>query len=332
VIDDKDMDVAEAHPELHHYTTWAGLSGIIKSKSLWSVQYDHMNDPTEFFYSKVFLASELTPILKRDLIVRMRQSAKLARKFREAGGLQRVVDHEVKNWIDAHFNALLYVGIQKKMKIPFCIPHITSFCSHKDDMDYERDNGLLSQWRGYGTKGAYALVFDTAKLSDLIRKEYRQYTYHQGSMFDIRYDRQPTEISDDYSHLVESVATSYTNHVFGEGDVNVDADTLLKLATRLKHRGFFEEREVRLVMCPMYQDYADAYGDNPDLVKDPKIKKRHDRPKPHIALFEDLGEELPINRIIVGPSATQRDDVERTRALVGSKIKIIPSETPYRLI
>jgi hypothetical protein len=32
---------------------------------------------------------------------------------------------------------------------PFFDPYIASFCSHDgDDLEYERENGLLSQWRG----------------------------------------------------------------------------------------------------------------------------------------------------------------------------------------
>jgi hypothetical protein len=47
-------------------------------------------------------------------------------------------------------------------------PFIASFCSHTTDQSYEQENGLLSQWRGYGNDGGFCIVFDTAALLTLL--------------------------------------------------------------------------------------------------------------------------------------------------------------------
>jgi hypothetical protein len=199
-------------------------------------------------------------------------------------------------------------------------------------MKYEQKNGLLSQWRGYGTNGAFALVFDTARLEAIMKKEFEKYTYINANLLDVIYDRSPVKVRDDYGHIVDLLAQGYSEFIFeGKRGTYLDYDVLQSLLGRLKHRGFFEEREVRFIVYPMYQEYADEYRDNPDLVRNGALKKiDHDAPKPHVALFEDLGEELPITRIIVGPSNTQKEDAAKVEKLVAGKIPIVMSETPYK--
>src|SRR4051794_2886848 len=79
-----------------------------------------MNDPVEFVYSKQFLAGELEQFLKKDFIARKKNSLKLDRKFKKAGGLRGVVNHEAANWIDSHYNSLFYWGNKEGRKTPYC--------------------------------------------------------------------------------------------------------------------------------------------------------------------------------------------------------------------
>jgi hypothetical protein len=37
----------ESHPELHHYTSFCGLKGVVESRSLWATHYRHLNDSSE---------------------------------------------------------------------------------------------------------------------------------------------------------------------------------------------------------------------------------------------------------------------------------------------
>lgn len=49
-------DIWEEHKKLYHYTNWDGLSGILKTKSLWATHYRFLNDSSEFrlFGDKLF--------------------------------------------------------------------------------------------------------------------------------------------------------------------------------------------------------------------------------------------------------------------------------------
>jgi hypothetical protein len=51
------------------------------------------------------------------------------------------------------------------------VPYIVSFCTHARDA-YAREQGLLSQWRGYGGGGGYCIVLDTAAMVDLLQREF----------------------------------------------------------------------------------------------------------------------------------------------------------------
>jgi hypothetical protein len=54
-------------------------------------------------------------------------------------------------------------------------PFVTAFCS--SSAHDTSQNGLLSQWRGYGFDGGYAVVFSTKELADRIELETARYSY-----------------------------------------------------------------------------------------------------------------------------------------------------------
>jgi hypothetical protein len=55
--------ISDTHPELFHYTTAAGLSGILESNSLWATHSSFVNDAEEIlgFYDRI-LPAILRPI------------------------------------------------------------------------------------------------------------------------------------------------------------------------------------------------------------------------------------------------------------------------------
>src|SRR5437016_4383229 len=103
-----------------------------------------------------------------------------------------------------------------------------------------------------------------------------------------------------------------------------------RAATLLKHRGFLEEREVRIVACPQSVRALAARGKRNDLLGRPPIKKvRLSNSRKYVALFESLNASLPIKRIIVGPSVNQKEDYEFALSLVSDSVPIVKSETPF---
>ena len=76
------------------------------------------------------------------------------------GGIDALVATDVQVIV----NALYDVTLGKKLPFRHFEPYITSFCGHLDS--YDMENGLLSQWRGYGGEAGYALMFDSKQLAD----------------------------------------------------------------------------------------------------------------------------------------------------------------------
>lgn len=55
------VSIMDAHRELHHYTTFNGLKGIVDTNSLFATHYRDLNDTSEVFHLKGRLVAELVP-------------------------------------------------------------------------------------------------------------------------------------------------------------------------------------------------------------------------------------------------------------------------------
>ena len=119
----------------------------------------------------------------------------------------------------------------------------------------------------------------------------------------------------------------------GDMEVGEIFGDVLSMFTRLKHRGFFEEREVRSVACPMTKEIEEEYKSvDPTYVSpDMPLKTIHIREDgaPYIKMFDfDKKTPLPITRIIVGPKNNQAQSKTEIENLVGRSVEIHCSETP----
>ena len=118
----------------------------------------------------------------------------------------------------------------------------------------------------------------------------------------------------------------------GESGSNIDLfGPFSNAATLMKHRGFREEREVRIVAMPQSERALADRGREYELLGRPPIKEVHrqSNSKKCVALFESLNTTLPIKRIIVGPGANQKEDCEFARSVVVDQVPIVISETPF---
>jgi hypothetical protein len=218
---------------------------------------------------------------------------------------------------------------------PFAEPFICSFCSHANDQAYEQENGLLSQWRGYGgngQNGRYALVFDTRKLDDLLAWEWRAHYWVKLDIEKVVYFEGSGTLEKEFSELSPTAMELMWRTIYKRSP---SADKFLKLflgaATLLKHRGFREEREVRIVACPVSERAFADRGIKNQLLGWPPIKEVRglSDSKKYVGLFESLSTTLPIKRIIVGPSAHQQEDYEFAQLVVCDQVPIVKSETPF---
>jgi Protein of unknown function (DUF2971) len=196
----------------------------------------------------------------------------------------------------------------------------------------EQANGLLSQWRGYGGNGRYALVFDTRQLDELLSREWRAHFWSMLSLDKVVYLEGSETLEKEFPDLLKSFTTFMSKTLNGESCADIDLFTpFSRAATLLKHHGFREEREVRIVACPQSERALSDRGRRAELLGRPPLKKVRglSSSKNYVALFESLGATLPIKRIIVGPGAHKKEDHEFARSVVADQVPIVISETPF---
>ncbi|WP_329167542.1 DUF2971 domain-containing protein (plasmid) [Streptomyces sp. NBC_01717] len=141
-------------PEVvYHYTTAAGLHGIVSNITLWASDASFLNDAQELTYSHDYLLAELQKSV---------QWLERHRAPRPIGG-GAGADHD--ELVDV-FNAIIAELDQAVTLSPEQLHvYVTCFCNSGD---------LLSQWRGYGGAGGFALGIQAEALYDLSKQKARE--------------------------------------------------------------------------------------------------------------------------------------------------------------
>lgn len=324
--------VEEAYPELWHYTTANGLYGILTSQVLRATNIFYLNDDDEF---KGFFDNKLFDLLWRDVNKGARHaliSPKKRKIIESHGGVESFTEYVTRN---------LHLSIKN-------VTHemdafVASFCSPSGN---NISDGLLSQWRGYGRDGGYAVVFDTQGLKQLLEGEMSRYLYSFSHWGDVDYFYKD---SDRYEEVVEweSIVSESAEDLVFEGDEEkfqekamVLFEPILALATRHKHGGFSEEKEVRMTMIPVTEDEVlekDLRESETKIKKGIQYRIRNGMLVPFINLFENTSTDadidgLPITKIIIGP----HPDREKRKKSIESMLKqlninadVFISEIPY---
>jgi hypothetical protein len=245
------------------------------------------------------------------------------------GGIDKEARFLADKFVDDHLNIIF------KHDDTMVKPFICSFCRHTGDEDYERENGLLSQWRGYGGAtgdGRFALVFDTARLDALLAQEWESYYWLALDLVPVVYQEEAGLLEKYFKGLTARAGEILAAELRGNIDISAEfIAKFLNAATSIKHRGFREEREVRITAMPHSRVMMETHAKPEDFQGVPPFKQLHVAPgsKTHIALFSSFEADLPIKRVIVGPSKNQPQQVEFARSLVVDKVPIHVSETPF---
>jgi hypothetical protein len=319
--------VIESYPQLWHYTTAHGLQGILTNQQLWATNIFYLNDGEEF---TGFFNRKLPHLLKEGF----QEGIAEARKTEKRLSLIDAADD--LDAIEKSSNDLLSALRAATLSLPV---YIASFCCTPSEP--ESEDGLLSQWRGYGVDGGYAIVFDTNGLNELLLEEQRRFFYSFGHWGDVDYYDGKAGVKAAHEETLKWEATireTLASLVLKQSpDYEAFYEPIVSLATRHKHQGFREEREVRIVTLPLHDDLireAQKEGEN-------RLKKMvHFTPRggvlvPHIALFErPTGDaaKLPIKKIIVGPHS---EKLKRQKAVeilldqLGIETKVVVSDIPY---
>jgi len=317
--------IQDSHDELYHYTTAAGLSGILQSKSLWATHTSFVNDAEEIlgFYDRVL------PLILRPVF---RKTVEDQPEFQKKRG-----NTPLELYCETQFAKRMH-GFRRAASL-WHDHYVTSFSATSDP--WIREHGLLSQWRAYGPDGGYALVFDTGQLDKLVSEETTPYQDEIYSWADVQYglnDNHRTDDSDtnNWIERLETAADKFFRSNSTD-DAGALSAPLTILSSFFKHRGFSEEREVRLVLGllgPGLESHPELQSVRQHPVKT-TVREGATVPFVELCVQEVSGvrQHLPIKRIIIGP---HRDKDDRKRAVklllkqYDLNADVSVSEIPYR--
>jgi hypothetical protein len=225
---------------LFHYTTASGLLGILRNKEIWSTAYYCTNDESELSAGKDIL----TPIFRSKTQQLERDADPRVRIFTNRG-----VD--IRDYADQFEDTILSHALHF-----FCV-YITCFCKPSSKEDFL--HGLLSQWRGYGIDGGYALQFSRSKLQARIDQAYND----QHLMYELQdvYYSPDNPLKDQMLKHSEAFTSAYLTYL--DTLVNWDfhkktmrspianlpggpLESLLDFVIHTKNAHFSEEKECRM--------------------------------------------------------------------------------------
>lgn len=318
-----------AYPTLMHYTTCEGLNGIIGSGAVRATRMDHLNDLEEYVG---FHKRRLPVVLKEATLAAIRdaQSTATGRARLEAMGGQELASKKIAEELHSLLGSKLDT---------FGVPYVACFCAPPPNRP---EDGLLSQWRAYGSDGGYAIVFDTAGLDELMRREVAKHWYLYAHAGDVEYYDEHQGRASAYPETLAAEAEIRNGiHKFllsgAPEDLEVLPSPIEKLSCLHKHCGFREEREVRFFgavgvrQLDSLRDHGDVRGYKPI-----EFRSRNGIPVPYISLFRAEPQEkrtkLPIVKVIVGPHvdrARRKKAVEDLLTTHGVDASVVASDIPF---
>ncbi|MDB5762389.1 MAG: hypothetical protein JWQ21_1384 [Herminiimonas sp.] len=319
------QSIVEAHPRLHHYTTAVGLRGIIESQQLWATSIAYLNDAEEHtgFYDRRLRYLMLPPV--RDGFVQIASTATGRAAMVKLGGIEAAAARSVEEM----------ATLIREATLRFNNPFITSFCGLPER---HPDDGLLSQWRGYGSDGGYAIEFDTAALEGLLKIEESTFYYQYSMWGDVEYYDQDTGEATtqpetiEWEQVLQNAIRAYVIKPTADRLGNL-LEPITALSCLHKHRGFSEEAEVRIVALPTNDEiFQEALKQGEKRPRRPiEFRPKNGVLVPYILLFGS-GTKLPIRKILVGPHP---DKIKRQRAVQmllekhGVEADVLVSDIPY---
>lgn len=286
----------ELPTKLYHYTSQQGLLGILESKKLWMTNILYLNDSTEFVYTLELVKLELK---------------KLRDKFKNLRRRRALIPDDEPMTITEQ----IYYACDGFDEICSFNVKTAGYNTYVFSLSQKLDD--LNQWRGYCPDGGYSIEFDSNKLLAIIN------SYENVEVLKLLkciYDK--ISIEKEIKSLLNSIQTSlkYDDPHYEDigGDIYLKA---IDISPSIKHKSFKSEQEYRIV-----------YQCN-------ECKKKYRKGKsmviPYIELsLLDLKEELPISKIIVGPTPHPELSKYSIESLLESKgykyINVESSKIPYR--
>lgn len=317
--------VPEVHAELLHYTSVAGLMGIIQSDSLRATHSAFLNDSTEI---SLFFDARLAKILEAGIRAELAADPALQVSPQFASTPQEA-DAVIVRWAIDMGDAI------RTTTKRFNEPYLTCFSAPMNER--VRVDGLLSQWRGY------ALVFDTRRLEELLKIEGKSLWYQYAQWGDVHYHQDDDDLAaaEPEIHEAEDALRAAIRRFIknpSSSELETTFEPVATLSCLFKHWGFHEEREVRIVVIPPNEELVRegrAAGEQRPA-RPHKVFIRGGTPVPYLDLFAQNPQcdvfRLPVLRVIVGPhpqSQLRRQAVEQVLRTSGINAEVVVSRIPY---
>jgi hypothetical protein len=296
---------------LYHYTNTNGLCGIVQTGKFFATDIRFLNDSLEIENGANNLKSIIKSIISKNI-------SKFDKFFDES--LEDSHIEDFSNYISDAIVGSRAFSLTDAMNI-----YVISFCQHKDS--YHQKNGLLSQWRGYGSGEGYCLVFEESELKEFIRVHClsRNLTQKSGSVVYSNYK----SMIKDYDSFTEMIIKLVGDVISSEDHVPAPTpfmDTIYDMAIFAKHRAFKEEMEYRFSINVLINDDYDRDISRRFINKDGIVV-------PSISIGHSGDISRLIKKVIIGPGrnsdekAIGVDELRRQKQL---NFEISVSDTPFR--
>jgi hypothetical protein len=318
MADELDSDFA-ADERIFHYTSSAGLYGILENECLWATNFRFLNDSKEFMWARASLIDFVKYEVHRKIAaLKVTGQVQLPRDV----VLRDLSAHEAEVIIDAMYTATMNIGWWFVF---------SGFIGDQKHQDYNQGGQL--HWTTYGRGGGYAVRLNPHIIKPLFQQEAgRLLCGFRSSRVFYADQKTPKELSSDYEiigRVAQEMIVALGKGDLGTADVGPSLAPFERLISILKDPYFSNENEARLVVnVPKFTREKPIH----------KICVRHrgTTAVPYIKIFEGslFGKLNPIEAIIIGPHPDQE---RRREALVSvlntrgldDRIEVILSRVPF---
>ena len=303
-------DEVKSNNLLFHYTNVKSALNILASGVLYFRHYSGMNDPTEFHYADRYLSKAAEEAL--DFI------------FKEDKSFQTSIRGVKYAKYKREDSENLLAALSQTLGDDYYI-----FSATQHGNNYEKLNGSLVMWRGYGHDEGCAIVFDKRKLVDSVHSitdTYKASTVDGQVCYSGDFSVIKKFFDADYLVFFE-----YLKHLYSSQFLNnkcslypqVDGvNPYIKMKALLKHHAYASENEYRLSVI---RNVPILRIEDSDLI--PKIGDFI-----HVPINKGI---IPIKKIIIGPMKNQNKNRRILTDFITSNpafqlITVTESEIPHR--
>ena len=288
-------------PPLFHYTGAHGVRGILNSDRIWASGAQHMNDWMEVVYGYDIMMGALRRLV--------RSGGLPERSQRVFSDVLRALEQPDSPFVDAYFAA---------------------FC--------ERGN-LLSQWRAYAGTQGFAIEVDPIAIEGELTLTTKAPARNL-RLAKVEYD--PDRQREGFKHLLhELTETIEKQHGHSERMIVTLTEfvriVLSSWAATVKHPGFQEEQEWRVIFQPMITTEEKYHSTEQFVVRVEDfalVTHVELMPADNLPHKKAQSPKLPIKSITCGPNVSMRSTMRALEILLRNNgyegVHILKSEIPAR--